>query len=98
MLKDLSPTFLALETFSVWNDISIIEFSPPPGEPIKYPPHDITGQPTRPLIVTLNELRVILLAFHKEGAIKILHEFWGRRVPFSYAIELIEPKFSELKS
>ena len=97
MLKDFSPTFLMVETLGAWKDIGIIAFNTPTGESIIYPPQDITGQPTRPLIATLDVLRVILLAFQKEKAIKILHEFWGRKFPFHYTLELIEPKFSELE-
>lgn len=97
MLKDFDPTFLIVETLGIWKDISIIAFNTPTGESIIYPPQDITGKPTRPLIASLDELRVILLAFQKEKAIKILHDYWNRRVPFSYAIEVIEPRFSELK-
>ncbi len=98
MLKDFTRNFLLLETLGVWKDISIIAFKTPTGEPIVYPPQDFTGQPTRPMFVTFDQLRMILLTFQSEKAIKIVHEFWGRSLPFRYTFELIEPKFSELES
>lgn len=98
MLKDFTKNFLILETLAVWKDIWIVAFNTPTGEPIIYPPQYITGELKRPLITTLNGLRMILLAFQQEKAIKILHEFWGKTLPFHYTLELIEPKFSELES
>lgn len=96
LLRNLPPDFLMGKVSEIWSEIRHVVFNSPSGTSINYP----DGSPKLPNqnSSTLEDIRKVLLVFQAEGAIKIVNEWWGRRIPFSYTLEVIEPRFSELES